>query len=125
MIVDAHAHWYSDECLAALAHHCPELDLIHAPDGTRVVRLRGSIASLIPPFSFDLADRLGLMDELGIRTQVLSCGALDVGWAGEHAAAVAELRAKYRQYEDHRLETRPVIRIAIDRVVTWGDLSRV
>ncbi|HEX5590149.1 MAG TPA: TIGR03668 family PPOX class F420-dependent oxidoreductase [Candidatus Limnocylindrales bacterium] len=41
----------------------------------------------------------------------------------EHAAAVAALRAKYPQYAGHDLEHRPVIRMAIDRVQRWGDLS--
>ena len=41
----------------------------------------------------------------------------------EHAAAVAALRAKYPQYEQHGLDGRPVIRIAVDRVVSWGDTS--
>ncbi len=37
-----------------------------------------------------------------------------------HAGIIAALRAKYPQYADHRLETRPLIRIAIERVTTWG-----
>ncbi|MEO5964452.1 MAG: TIGR03668 family PPOX class F420-dependent oxidoreductase [Candidatus Limnocylindrales bacterium] len=39
----------------------------------------------------------------------------------EHARAVAGLRAKYPQYHEHDLDARPMIRIAVDRVVTWGD----
>jgi PPOX class probable F420-dependent enzyme len=38
-------------------------------------------------------------------------------------AAIAALRAKYPQYETHDLERRPLIRIAIERVRSWGDLS--
>ena len=38
----------------------------------------------------------------------------------EHATAVAGLRARYPQYEMHQLEDRPLIRVAIERVVTWG-----
>ena len=38
----------------------------------------------------------------------------------EHAAAVTALRAKYRQYETHRLELRPLIRVTLDRVTDWG-----
>ena len=38
-------------------------------------------------------------------------------------AAIAALRAKYPQYETHELESRPLIRIAIERVRSWGDLS--
>jgi PPOX class probable F420-dependent enzyme len=41
----------------------------------------------------------------------------------EHAAAVTALRAKYPQYAGHRLEDRPILRITVDRVVSWGDLS--
>jgi PPOX class probable F420-dependent enzyme len=41
----------------------------------------------------------------------------------ERASAIAALRAKYRQYAGHNLETRPLIRIAIERVRSWGDLS--
>ena len=39
----------------------------------------------------------------------------------EHAAAVAALRAKYPQYEQQAIDARPIVRIAIDRVVAWGD----
>jgi PPOX class probable F420-dependent enzyme len=41
----------------------------------------------------------------------------------EHTAAVVALRARYPQYASHRLETRPLIRIAIERVVDWGSLA--
>ena len=38
----------------------------------------------------------------------------------EHAAAVAALRGKYPQYATHRLDERPLIRIALERVLGWG-----
>ncbi|MEA2619441.1 MAG: hypothetical protein QOC97_214, partial [Chloroflexota bacterium] len=41
----------------------------------------------------------------------------------EHAAAVAALRSRYPQYATHRLELRPLIRIAIERVTDWGALD--
>jgi len=41
----------------------------------------------------------------------------------EHARAVEALRAKYPQYAEQGLEGRPIIRIRIDRAVSWGDLS--
>ena len=41
----------------------------------------------------------------------------------ERARAIAALRAKYPQYADHNLEARPLIRIVIERVRSWGDLS--
>jgi coenzyme F420-0:L-glutamate ligase / coenzyme F420-1:gamma-L-glutamate ligase len=43
--------------------------------------------------------------------------------AADHAAAVEGLRAKYEQYAMQRLEDRPVIRFAVDRAVSWGDLA--
>jgi PPOX class probable F420-dependent enzyme len=39
--------------------------------------------------------------------------------AAEHERAVGLLRAKYAQYATHALETRPVIRIEIDRARSW------
>jgi PPOX class probable F420-dependent enzyme len=42
---------------------------------------------------------------------------------GEHATAVAALRRKYRQYETHRLEERPLIRILIEGSRSWGNLE--
>ena len=41
----------------------------------------------------------------------------------DHAAAVVGLRAKYPQYRTHDLDGRPAIRIAIERVVSWGRLG--
>ncbi|MFB6169672.1 MAG: TIGR03668 family PPOX class F420-dependent oxidoreductase [Haloarculaceae archaeon] len=37
-----------------------------------------------------------------------------------HADAVAALREKYDQYRDHGLESRPVVEIRTDRVLSWG-----
>lgn len=39
--------------------------------------------------------------------------------AAEHANAVGLLRAKYEQYADQSLETRPLIRITIERPRSW------
>jgi PPOX class probable F420-dependent enzyme len=38
----------------------------------------------------------------------------------EHDAAIGMLREKYSQYGDQDLESHPIIRIAVDRVVAWG-----
>jgi PPOX class probable F420-dependent enzyme len=43
---------------------------------------------------------------------------------GGHAAAVAALREKYDQYEDHALEALPHVRIEPGHVVSWGRLER-
>ena len=40
--------------------------------------------------------------------------------AAGHGDVVAALRAKYPQYATHRLEDRPLIRIEIERVTSWG-----
>jgi PPOX class probable F420-dependent enzyme len=42
----------------------------------------------------------------------------------EHARMVVALRAEYPQYANHRLGQRPLIRIAIERVVAWGVSDR-
>ncbi|MGZ3587097.1 MAG: TIGR03668 family PPOX class F420-dependent oxidoreductase, partial [Candidatus Limnocylindrales bacterium] len=38
----------------------------------------------------------------------------------EHEAAIAGLRARYPQYRTQRLEGRPLLRIAVTRVVAWS-----
>lgn len=45
------------------------------------------------------------------------------GDSPRHAAAVKALRAKYPQYGSHDLEARPIIRIAIEHVTSWGALE--
>src|SRR6476646_5866249 len=40
-----------------------------------------------------------------------------------HPEIVAALRAKYPQYATHRLEERPIVRIELDRVSSWGALG--
>ena len=40
-----------------------------------------------------------------------------------HRVAVGALRAKYPQYRGQALERRPVIRISLTRVVSWGALG--
>jgi PPOX class probable F420-dependent enzyme len=43
--------------------------------------------------------------------------------AAERDAAIAALRAKYPQYASHDIETRPLIRMTIERAVSWGELT--
>ena len=40
--------------------------------------------------------------------------------AEEHLGAVVLLRERYPQYATHRLENRPIIRVAVDRATSWG-----
>jgi PPOX class probable F420-dependent enzyme len=46
------------------------------------------------------------------------------GSAEDRGAAIAALCARYPQYASHDLETRPLIRIAIERAVSWGPQTR-
>jgi len=41
----------------------------------------------------------------------------------EHDRALAALREKYPQYREMALEERPVIRLTVERVSSWGELS--
>lgn len=41
----------------------------------------------------------------------------------ERRVAIAMLRDKYPQYDDHALEKLPLIRVTIETVVSWGALS--
>jgi PPOX class probable F420-dependent enzyme len=41
----------------------------------------------------------------------------------DHAAAVAALRGKYPQYREQALDQRPIIRLALTRAVSWGNLE--
>jgi PPOX class probable F420-dependent enzyme len=40
-----------------------------------------------------------------------------------HPRVVAALRARYPQYERQRLEDRPMIRVAVERVVRWSPVA--
>ena len=40
--------------------------------------------------------------------------------AAGHGAIISALRARYPQYETHRLGDRPLIRIEIEHVTSWG-----
>jgi PPOX class probable F420-dependent enzyme len=47
----------------------------------------------------------------------------DTAAADEHRTVVAALRRKYPQYASHDLEERPLIRIAIERSRSWGNVD--
>jgi PPOX class probable F420-dependent enzyme len=40
--------------------------------------------------------------------------------AGEHRLALVLLRERYPQYAEQRLESRPIVRIRVERAVSWG-----
>jgi len=86
---------------------------------TRLKRLRNIEANPQVALVFDRYDedwsRLGY---------VLVRGAAEVVESGrERERAVGALRERYEQYRTMALEGRPLIRIAPERVVSWGDLS--
>jgi PPOX class probable F420-dependent enzyme len=53
------------------------------------------------------------------RATVLQHGAAD---AGERRWAIGALRDRYQAYSRHDLESRPIVRIEIERTTSWGDL---
>lgn len=52
-----------------------------------------------------------------------SASLLEPGDVPERDAAIASLRSKYEQYATHRLEALPIIRIAIQRTISWGAIG--
>ena len=89
-------------------------------DPLALARVRDIVAN---PRVSVLADR---WEEDWTRLAWLRCDGLatlvDAAATG-HQAFVRALRAKYPQYQPHRLETRPLIRIDLLRSTSWGDLS--
>ena len=83
---------------------------------TNLKRLRNiernpNVALIIDRYAEDWA-RLGWMMVHGTASVLQS-----------HDAAIAALREKYPQYREMTLDDRPVVKIAPDRVLTWGDLA--
>jgi PPOX class probable F420-dependent enzyme len=83
----------------------------------RDILARPDVSLLVDRWSEDWS-QLGWLRILG-RASLLEPG----DSAGEHGAAVAALRVKYAQYADHRLEDRPIIRIAVMAARSWGNLG--
>ena len=81
----------------------------------RDIERRADVTVLVDRWDEDWT-RLGWVRAEG-RATVVEAGEPD------HGEAVTLLRAKYPQYEHHDLERRPLVRIEIDRVRSWGDLG--
>ena len=92
----------------------------HDLQRVRDILERPEVALLIDRWSEDWS-RLGWLRLRGL-ADLIEPG--DASAALEHAGAVAALRRKYPQYETHRLEERPLIRIVIERSRSWGNLLR-
>ena len=91
-------------------------------DSMRLARVRDVLAD--PRVSI-LVDR---WDEDWSRLGWLRChGTAAILSAGDgrpdRDAAVSSLRTKYREYASHDLEARPMIRVAIEHVTTWGAIG--
>jgi PPOX class probable F420-dependent enzyme len=90
-------------------------DLVRVRDIGR----RPEVTLLVDRWSEDW-DRLGWLRLRGMADLI---EADDTLARDEHATAVAALRRKYPQYETQRLESRPLIRIAIESSRSWGNLD--
>ncbi|MCZ6708498.1 MAG: TIGR03668 family PPOX class F420-dependent oxidoreductase [Chloroflexi bacterium] len=89
---------------------------------TRLKRLRNIEENPRAAFLVDQYD-----DDWTRLAWVLCRGAADVLEPGTQPAdapardeILAELRAKYPQYHDHDLASRPILRLVIERVTQWG-----
>jgi len=80
---------------------------------------RPEVALLVDRWSEDWS-RLGWLRLRGLADLVEPN---DAASAREHSGAVTALRRKYPQYEAHRLEQRPLLRIAIERSRSWGNVD--
>ncbi|MDQ2744882.1 MAG: amidohydrolase [Chloroflexota bacterium] len=78
MIIDFHVHHYPPCYLEALQSPESGLEAYRREDGRLVVRWLGGVVLTVPTPMPDTATRLGMMDDLGIETQVLSLSAPSV-----------------------------------------------
>ncbi len=88
----------------------------------RDIAANPEVTILIDRWSEDW-DRLGWVRLEGRAMLLEPTAAAVAAAASEHAVVVAALRAKYPQYAEHALESLPMIRIAVDRVASWGNLA--
>lgn len=80
-IIDIHAHLYPEGCLTDVVKAKPDFTLVDSARGQSLA-YRGSYVMSIPTGQENLKDRLQVMDDAGVGIQVLSIGALNLGWAG-------------------------------------------
>jgi PPOX class probable F420-dependent enzyme len=90
---------------------------VHELARVRDVLARPGVGLLVHRWSEDWAE----LGWLRIRGDALLLEPLAA--SGEHASAVAALRAKYPQYLTHRLEDGPILRISIIAARSWGSLK--
>ena len=99
-IVDMHAHLYPEGCFDEVLRVRPEFALVRSERGLSLT-CRGS-HTMSAPANADLGERLGTMDEAGVKVEVLSVGALDTGWTGPATARLVNdgLAAVCREHPD-------------------------
>jgi len=85
----------------------------------RDILARPAVSFLVARWDEDWS-RLGWVRIDGLAALVEPPSAPD---GSEHEAAVAALRAKYPQYLTQSIERRPLIRIELQRTVSWGRLD--
>src|SRR5262245_64449012 len=88
-IVDIHAHWYPDGCIAEAICDQSNFRLDSVPDGGQRLLCRGSHVMSLPRGHNDMKGRLSVMDQAGVAAQGLSVGGLDIGLARKRASLVA------------------------------------
>lgn len=69
--IDLHTHYYTDHYLKAV-ESAPTTDVYRRGDGRYVARWQGGVALTVPQPHPGASQRLEMMDEFGIATQVLS-----------------------------------------------------
>jgi PPOX class probable F420-dependent enzyme len=88
----------------------------------RDIRARPAVSLLVDRWSEDWA-RLAWLRLTGSAALLEPDGGARS--VGEHAIAVAALRARYPQYARHDLSARPIIRVTLTRTRSWGRLAEV
>ena len=123
-------------CYVLLGEDCPVLwtpidekpKRVHDPmhlARIRDISSRPAVAVLVDRWSEDWSELAWL--RLHGRARVLPQPAGDVLEvivdADRQRGVLEALRDKYSQYREHRLEARPIIRIELERVTSWGRLA--
>jgi PPOX class probable F420-dependent enzyme len=84
----------------------------------RDILARPAVTLLVDTWSEDWT-RLGWLRCAGM-ARLVEPGELE---PGAHQRIIEDLRAKHPQYRGHGLESRPLIRIEVERAFSWGSLE--
>lgn len=109
-VIDLHVHYYTDHYLRAV-EEAPSTEVYRRPEDGRYVAIwRGGVALTVPQPHPGVAQRLEMMDEAGIATQVLSVASpsvffLDSGAADRLASSVNEELAEICRQHPQRFRS--------------------